>query len=230
MRRSLHQHPHEQGHHDHDLGPDFERGHRRGPGGHGRGRGDGRGLHGEGGRARRGAVGQSILLLLSEQPMHGYELITALEEKSGGRWRPSPGAMYPSLGRLEDAGLISSTDDDGKRRFELTDKGRERVNEQRDAGVEAPWDEASSGGRGDLRRTMSELLGPVRQIGRFGTPEQGAAAEAVLKEATAKLYHILASPPPAAPTPPSRNAHGARRIRARTAVPESRAVWAGSRS
>ena len=55
-------------------------------------------------RARRGAVRGAILRLLAERPMHGYELITELEERTGGRWRPSPGSVYPALAQLEDEG------------------------------------------------------------------------------------------------------------------------------
>jgi DNA-binding PadR family transcriptional regulator len=146
-------------------------------------------------RARRGAVGASILTLLAERPMHGYELIAALDERSGGRWTPSPGTIYPALGRLEHRGLITSIDDDGKRRFELTDAGRQRLAEQRDAGVEAPWDEPGLGRHGELRRAVAELVGPARQIGRFGSPGQTTRAVAAIRQTTAALYRILADGP-----------------------------------
>lgn len=163
---------------------------RRGPAGHGHGRGPGR-------RASRGAVAQSILVLLGEQPRHGYELITALEERSGGRWRPSPGAIYPALRKLEDRGLISSVDDDGKTRYELTDAGRKWVAAAAEVGYREPWADAGTGPRGDLHRALGELTGPVRQIARYGTPEQQAAAEAALRSATRTLYDLLANPPAA---------------------------------
>jgi DNA-binding PadR family transcriptional regulator len=126
--------------------------------------------------------------------MHGYELITALEEKSGGRWKPSPGSIYPALRRLEHRGFITAveSDDDSKRRFELTDLGRQRVAEHRDAGNENPWDEHGLGDAGELRRAIAELVGPARQIGRFGSPEQTTSAAAAIKDATTKLYRILA--------------------------------------
>ena len=56
--------------------------------------------------------------------MNGYELITELETRSEGRWRPSPGAIYPALRKLEDRGSITSTEVGGKLQFELTDRGR----------------------------------------------------------------------------------------------------------
>lgn len=172
--------------HDH-----HQHAHRRGPHDHGRGRGPGR-------RAGRGAVGQSILTLLAERPMHGYELITALEERSGGRWRPSPGAIYPALRRLTEKQLIIATEaegTDGKVRYELTDTGRKWVTAATEVGYTEPWAEAGAGQHGELHRALGELTGPVRQIARFGTADQAAAATAALKEATAKLYGILATPP-----------------------------------
>lgn len=126
--------------------------------------------------------------------MHGYELITALEELSGGRWKPSPGSIYPALDRLEHRGYIAAMDegDDGKQRFELTEAGRQRLEEHRRSGDEQPWDTPGLDRHGDLRRAVSELTGPARQIGRFGTPDQVAAAVVAVKAATAQLYRILA--------------------------------------
>jgi DNA-binding PadR family transcriptional regulator len=140
-------------------------------------------------------VGAAILGVLAEQPMHGYELITTLEERSGGRWKPSPGSIYPALGRLEQRGLIASSGDSGKRRYELTDAGRERVAEQQELGVTAPWDEHGLGHHGELRRAIAELTGPARQISRFGSPDQIAQAVTTIKHATATLYRILADGP-----------------------------------
>ncbi|MGI9644914.1 MAG: PadR family transcriptional regulator [Ilumatobacteraceae bacterium] len=156
----------------------------------------GRGHHRS--RARRGAVRDAVLRLLDERPMHGYELITELDERSGGRWRPSAGTIYTALSRMEMRGLITSEEIDGKKRFSLTNEGREVLAEQR-AGEEddapAPWDEAVRGGRGDLRRVISELVGQSRQIGRFGTAAQIERAAAVLDDAKRRLYAILAEPP-----------------------------------
>jgi DNA-binding PadR family transcriptional regulator len=155
---------------------------RRGPHGHGR--------H----RARRGALVMAVIALLDDRPMHGYELITELEQRSGGRWKPSPGAIYPALGKLEGRGLIGGTDDDGRRIYHLTEAGKTVARKLAEHGV-SPWDQHDLGEHGDLRRAISELAGPAQQIGRFGTPEQTAAAEAAVKQATAALYRILADGP-----------------------------------
>lgn len=149
-------------------------------------------------RARRGAVRIAILTLLGERPMHGYEIITELETRSEGRWRPSPGAVYPALEKMEAHGAIVSTDIDGKNQFELTDRGRQLLAEIKSAeGDDAvpPWNQSGTGGRGDMRRLMSELGGQIRQIARFGTTEQRDAATAVLDDTKRKLYEILATAP-----------------------------------
>src|SRR5215475_12080019 len=80
---------------------------------------------GPGRRARRGDVRAAALALLTERPMHGYEMIQELEERTGGMWRPSPGAVYPALQLLEDQGLVTADAEAGKRLFYLTDSGRE---------------------------------------------------------------------------------------------------------
>lgn len=185
-------------HHNHEHS-DAGHSHRRAAEGHGRGRGPGG--RGAGRRAGRGAVAQSILVLLGEQPRHGYELITALEERSEGRWRPSPGAIYPALTKLVERGLIEATEADGKTRYELTDRGRTWVAGATEVGFTEPWAQAGAGHRGDLHRALGELVGPVRQIARFGTPAQATAAEAAVKEATTKLYAILAEPATSADAP-----------------------------
>ena len=77
------------------------------------------------GRRRRGDVRAALLLLLAEEPRNGYQLMQAIEERSGGRWRPSPGSVYPTLAQLEDEGLIRATERDGTKLFEITDAGRE---------------------------------------------------------------------------------------------------------
>lgn len=160
----------------------------------GGGRGHGGGRH----RARRGAIVTATLLLLDEQPMHGYEIITELESRSDGRWRPSPGTMYPALSRMAEHGLIDAEETDGKKRFSLTADGAARLAEYRDAkGADDPdpWNDTGHGERGDLRGAVAELVGQARQIGRFGTPDQVEQAKEVFADAKRKLYAILAAEP-----------------------------------
>lgn len=154
--------------------------------------GGGRGRGGPRGRARRGDVRASILALLADRPMHGYEMIQEIGERSGGAWRPSPGSVYPTLQLLEDEGLIVSESEGGKKLFTLTGAGRSEV----EAGPQAPWEEA---GRGVDWETMNEvrqagfgLMEAFGQVWKTGSAEQRKKALTVINESRKKLYLILA--------------------------------------
>src|SRR4029078_2818186 len=114
--------------------------------------------HGRGGpRARRGDIRAAIVALLAERPMHGYEMIRELEERTGGAWVPSAGSIYPTLQLLEDEGLIAGEEIDGKRRFTLTDAGRTAVAEREGP---APWDEVKTSADPEvvlLKRSLVQL-------------------------------------------------------------------------
>ena len=98
--------------------------------------------YGRGGpRARRGDVRAAALALLTERPMHGYEMIKEIEERTGGIWQPSAGSIYPTLALLEDEGLVRSEESEGKRRFTLTDEGREQA-EARSG--DSPWEQVTA--------------------------------------------------------------------------------------
>lgn len=155
-------------------------------GGHGRGRGRGR-------RAGRGDVRQGILALLQEEPMHGYQIIQELAERSGGVWRPSPGSIYPTLASLEDEGLVRHTKADGKRIFQLTEAGQAAVAEAGDR--PAPWDEVANDADSTLvalRDQLGLLAAATIQVGQAGNADQVAKARKILSEARRKLYLLLA--------------------------------------
>ena len=108
----------------------------------------------------------AVLTLLDERPMHGYELITVLEERSGGRWKPSPGAIYPALGKLE--GTWSDHVHRTRRQAPVrADRGRAHRSRPRSASAAegAPGTSSSMGGHGDLRRA-------TRRAGRPGPPDR----------------------------------------------------------
>jgi DNA-binding PadR family transcriptional regulator len=89
--------------------------------------GEGRGRHGlrRGRVFDRGDLRYVLLHLISEKPRHGYELITAIEEKFGGMYSPSPGIVYPTLTLLEELGYVASETAGGtKRLYSATDAGR----------------------------------------------------------------------------------------------------------
>src|SRR2546422_4952367 len=78
-------------------------------------------------RARRGDVRVAILALLAEQASSGYGIMEALEERSGGAWRPSPGSVYPTLEQLVDEGLVRQETQEGTKVFALTSEGKRYV-------------------------------------------------------------------------------------------------------
>jgi DNA-binding PadR family transcriptional regulator len=80
----------------------------------------------------RGDLKFVILRLVSERPMHGYEVMKALKEESGGYYQPSPGSVYPTLQMLEDEGYLSSEERDGKKVYTITDEGRAYLEENKD--------------------------------------------------------------------------------------------------
>jgi DNA-binding PadR family transcriptional regulator len=146
-------------------------------------------------RARRGDVPAAVLMLLSDRPMHGYQVIQELENRSGGAWRVSPGSVYPTLQFLEEEGLISGQEVEGRRVYSLTEAGRARVDAIRQAGQPAPWEEVAEEGDeplGVLRRAAFQLAAAAMQVGQAGSKDQVDRAVAILDEARRKLYAILA--------------------------------------
>ena len=188
---------HPAGHQFHHSPEDFAAGEghpgRRG-GPHGGPRGVRRGP-GVRGRVPRGDVRTAVLLLLDEEPMHGYQLMQAIADRSGGRWTPSPGAIYPAINLLEDEGLVTVVAESGRKVATLTDAGRAQVEENRDT-----WSDPFSAGREsrtgpDLRSLLEQLHGATRQVGRAGTTEQVAAAAEILSCARRQMYLLLADGP-----------------------------------
>jgi DNA-binding PadR family transcriptional regulator len=131
--------------------------------------------------------------LLAEEPRNGYQLMQAIEERSEGRWRPSPGSVYPRLAQLEDEGLIRSVETEGVRRFEITDAGRAHLDSRADE--PAPWEPAAE----DAENPLTELAPLVIQIGKatfqvasVGDHAQRDRARALLADTRRGLYRILA--------------------------------------
>ncbi|MGZ4214126.1 MAG: PadR family transcriptional regulator [Actinomycetota bacterium] len=148
-------------------------------------------MMGGGPRARRGDVRTGILSVLAEQPMHGYDVIRELESRSGGRWRPSPGSVYPTLQMLEDEGLVRSEGKDGRRVFEITDAGREIVTARQEQGG-PPWEDGADDPIHELRNAAFQLGAAAMQVSGTGSSEQIARTKAILDEARKKIYGILA--------------------------------------
>jgi DNA-binding PadR family transcriptional regulator len=132
--------------------------------------------------------------------MHGYQLMQAIADRSGGRWTPSPGAIYPTISQLEDEGLATVTAEAGRKLVTLTDAGREHVAARRESWPD-PFGGSAGGAPGvDLRGLFEQLQGAVRQVARTGTEAQLTAAASILGEARRALYLLLADGPEQQPT------------------------------
>ena len=96
-----------------------------------------------------------LLALIAEKPNHGYDLIRVLEERSGGYYVPSPGMVYPALTYLEEAGYASVLPEGTKKLYQITEQGRDYLNQNR-AAVEALLSqlERISHRMGDVRRAF----------------------------------------------------------------------------
>lgn len=171
----------------------FAAGFEFGPGFRGRGHGRGRG-----GRARRGDVRAAVLTLLAERPMHGYEMIKEIAERSGGWWRPSPGSVYPTLQMLADEGLVTSDSDSGKRLYSLTEDG---AAEAAKLDGTPPWEQGDERRpESALRDAVGGLINAVQGSAASRDPELVAKTAKILTEARKQVYLLLADADPTADT------------------------------
>lgn len=154
-----------------------------------------------GGRARRrswfgsGDMKYVILSMLRDKPMHGYEVMKALEEQTSGCYKPSPGTVYPTLQWLEDEGLVAGEERGGKKVYVITDAGREflethkstvqeifdRVDEMIDHFVGEPMPEVNRA----VARLVSQVYRTSWKVRR--DDEKRKAIAETLDEATATL-------------------------------------------
>ena len=144
-------------------------------------------------RMARGDVRAAVLALLAEQPMHGYQIIQEIEQRSDGAWKPSAGSVYPTLQMLADEGLIVADEANGRKTYALTDVGRAEAEASADR--PAPWETPGQrdGGRmSALPKAGFALAQAVGQVGRTGTPEQVQSAVEILDEARRRVYALLA--------------------------------------
>ncbi len=168
--------------HGHGMGP--------GPGFGGMfGRGLG-GMFGRGRAVRRGDVRAAILAVLADRPMHGYQVMQELRQRSGGAWAPSAGSVYPTLQQLEDEGLVRGVEQDGRRVFTLTDQGQAEAVKARAAG--APWEVDGDRAASDVRMLIAQVAQAAMQVSRVGTTATAVEAHRILVAARRDLYRLLA--------------------------------------
>ena len=136
----------------------------------------------------------AILALLREEPRNGYQIMSEIEQRSGGAWRPSPGAVYPALAQLADEGLIAGVESGGRRTFRLTEAGQRHIADNPET-ARAAWEAMAEGPPGEVRGLLvqaARLGGSVAQIAHAGSPEQIRAAGELLAATRRGIYQILA--------------------------------------
>ena len=162
---------------------------------------EGRGRRGR--RSRRmfegGELRLVLLKLIADEPRHGYDLIRAIEDLTGGEYAPSPGIIYPTLTLLQDMGLIEEAPGEGARKpFQATDEGRAHL-EKRKEEVEALFERLS-----ELAPDESAMTGPTfdraiknlatalkHRIGRSGFDEELIhEIAAILDEAAQRIERV----------------------------------------
>ncbi|HEX8968426.1 MAG TPA: helix-turn-helix transcriptional regulator [Chloroflexota bacterium] len=161
----------------------------------------------------RGDLKYVILELLKDQPRHGYDIIRALESRMRGHYRPSPGSVYPTLQMLEDLGYVSSSQQEGKKVYTITDEGRAYLNEQQStvddirSRIAAGWDAAQRPEVSDLMHELQQLARALFRHGARGALHDPARLKK-LREIVARAraeVEALAETPVTPPTgaPPS---------------------------
>ncbi len=153
----------------------------------------------------RGDVKFALLDLLRERPMYGYEMIKALEEKSGGFYTPSPGSIYPTLQMLEERGFVTSEEVESKKVYSITEAGRALLEEhqkQEQFNV-PPWERLRHGYEGfrrgphvemqALRREAMEVARLFALAGRsaFNDPQRVPALRGIIERTRKELNDLI---------------------------------------
>lgn len=190
--------PHGHGPHLHGARGEQGRGGHPGHPGHPGHRGGGRGGRGGDGGSRRplgrGDLRLLLLALIEQQPRHGYELIQLIGELFGGAYVPSPGVVYPTLALLEDLGLIAAEEEGGRKRYAITDAGREQANTDREA-IEAARERTEDSARRvrkaavpmPVREAMELLKGTLIRREHSWSDEEAARVARIIAEAAARI-------------------------------------------
>ena len=152
----------------------------------------------------KGDMKYLVLSSLVDRPKHGYEIIKEIERKCGGFHSPSPGAVYPTLQMLEDLGYVKSTEQEGKKVYEITEEGRAFLKDKEQAAEEArsrAWGWCGVGELAyDLRALgkdfadLSFIIAYAAKTARKD-PDRLSRIREVIERARREVYHILGEEP-----------------------------------
>ena len=150
-------------------------------------------------RADRGVVRYLVLDAIDRQPRHGYEIIQAIEERSGGTYRPSPGVVYPTLQMLEELGHARTVSRGERKIYEITEEGRAELASHSDEVIEfyegqadATWEHHAEDVAHLMKRVGRVVRLFKRAMHRGGLrPTTMRKARGILDDAFAKLEELL---------------------------------------
>ena len=156
---------------------------------------------------RHGRLRLYLLRLLDEEPRHGYEVIRLLRDQFMGVYAPSPGTIYPRLARLEEEGLVTHDEVDGRKVYRITDAGRQELHDRGD----------------ELAELEQELSDSVRDVVREVKEDVRETVRSLREELTAAARNARPPEEPAQPGPDGRDGRDAGRTAAE--VSRQRARW-----
>ena len=149
-------------------------------------------------RADRGGVRYLVLDAIAQQPRHGYEVIQAIEQRSQGTYRPSPGVVYPTLQLLEELGHARTVEQDGRKAYAITEAGTRDLEQHRDE-VDDFYDRSADHGWerqvedfADLVHQVALLLKSFKRARRRLSPAAQRRIREVLREAVSSVEGIIA--------------------------------------
>ncbi|WP_369044825.1 helix-turn-helix transcriptional regulator [Sinomonas sp. P10A9] len=167
-----------------------------------------------------GALRLYLLALLEDGPKHGYELIKALGDRFGGTYSPSAGTVYPRLGKLEEEGLVATSQDGRRTVYSITDAGRAEVEDRRGELEDVEQDISASvrrladtlrdelrssmrGLRADLAATAETARQAAKQAGRAPSSAGGPQSETAGRPASAPESGPSGEPAASSPSGPT---------------------------
>jgi len=143
---------------------------------------------------KRGELKQAIVAVLAALgEAHGYAIMAELKERVGGRWRPSPGAIYPALLSLEELGLVASVDEDGTKVYSLTEEGRRVALTQE---ITSAWSAlakraADAPPRASVGSIVDEFASSFTERRKLVDEKQQRAVERALERAAKEIVQTL---------------------------------------
>lgn len=126
-----------------------------------------------------------LLSLLDEGPRHGYDIMQALSDRTGGTYTPSAGTVYPRLAKLEEEGLVTKTVDGRKTIYEITDAGRAEV-----ASRAGDLRSIEEGLADSVRLIADEVRGSVREAMKSLRADLAAASRAERQDRSEQVRDV----------------------------------------